>query len=298
MYIMDIMDRKRITALFLLILFIWPSLGADSRLEDARDRMEEPSEPEESRPDEAEEAETPGEGELEEPGDSEEPEEEEDEERSILGEILGGLFLHYMFNTSWELFGMEALPSQRVEYNRWPYDSFDAVGARTSWETGRYVRGQSLVSAGTALDGGHYQMGILRTTAHLYGWAFRLRYLTIIEEGAPFNANVLGFRIERKSVSPEAFDSGFSLGYGGILLGDNWYNGLEMGYNLEIYWPRPVSWQFTPLVIFAEGNNTVGTVSAAVNVHLKRWYGGFEYTWQSFSGVPFHAGMLRVGFWY
>jgi len=194
---------------------------------------------------------------------------------------------HIAFNIP---FG-DDLQLQPVRYARYPFESGNHIGLRT--ETGQELRLEMALAYGQNFNDNFSDLG-LRAALHYRGWALRGRFKYVNEEISKYTINYYSAAIERKSKAFEFMDMGISGGYGLMNISDGRYDGFLLGFNLELFIIKPISFFYKPDVLFYK-DKTITTTTFGGNVHFTNYYVGLSYEKFKIAGEPFNNFRILLG---
>jgi hypothetical protein len=224
--------------------------------------------------------------------------EDSDEGDSFFGSIAG-----WFFETTFKGIGSIILnipmftedTMQTVRYSKYPFSNTDNYKFRSS-EALDPLRFQTHFSAGRDSKN-TFTSYSFNGNVHFKSWALRLKYRYIDEYKADEKINYYSGKIEGKSRVLPSMDMGVSIGVDDIQIGSDHYSGLSLGYNLELFLFKPVSINFNPNIMFYYSEYVYDT-NVGINLHLNRYYLGFEYNNLDIIGVYFISMGIKTGLYF
>ncbi|MBT4173738.1 MAG: hypothetical protein HN921_13565 [Bacteroidetes bacterium] len=185
--------------------------------------------------------------------------------------------------------------SKKISYFDYPYYS-DQNFSYQDTSAQNAILFFSHISFGNSVSS-DFVLSSFSSTFHFSRWAIKMRYKYIDEYSAPFPINFISGQFERKIDAFNGVDMGFSIGMDRIALDRNYYDGLTLGYNFELFLFKPVSIVFNPSIMFYE-NEKITDTYASINYHIKNLVIGFEYNKLNIIGVSFDSFSLKLGLYH
>ena len=210
------------------------------------------------------------------------------------------IFLHIGIDVMPTFFYFQPLHPDEpaLSYNRYPYQNPRYSGIRNFQEESDR-RGLWDVQATFSLPQTSWamQQASARVKRNIRYWSLIAGYEYLKEDGAPYPIHQSQFLFERKFRFLPQGDGGFQFGLRTLHLDGDTYAGPELGVNLEIFPWRPFSlayngsWTYTT---FADVINQ--QVDFGIHVDATRVF--FRYRWLDIGGVKFGTFTAGAGFYF
>ncbi len=183
-----------------------------------------------------------------------------------------------------------------LRYNRYPYENPDYSGIR-NFNDGRNGLWDLQATFSLPQTSGAMQQGSARIKRNIRYWSLLAGYEYLKEDGAPYPIHQAELLFERKFRFLPQGDGGFQFGLRTLHLDGDAYPGPDVGLNLEVYPWQPFSigyngnWTHTR---FAEVINH----QLDFNIHIDASRVFFRYRWLDIGGIRFNTLAAGAGFYF
>jgi hypothetical protein len=178
------------------------------------------------------------------------------------------IFVYYLLNFDVTVFDVH-IESQDVSYNLYPYEEED--GLRKNQHSNKITLGELYVASGSDFNTIKSSQFFYRF--HFYDNALFFKYKYIKEKDASNPILEWQFNYQRKAQMPYGLDGGFTIGYKNFKIGENSFNGLNLGAQLEFYIFEPFS-----VSLLHDGTFYKSLTLTSTNLNLKYHIKDYAFT--------------------